>query len=126
MNELEPNSSGIAALHSTNTAVINPFLYVIHLAEAALQNGVEFHLNCEVTSIDRKASMFSVYCGEDVYTSSAVVNSAGLYSDKIAAMVGDTQYRIYPNRGEYFILDKQATTIAGRPIYPVPQKGIGG
>jgi len=126
IDEMDPYVRGIAALYSANTAIINPFLYTIHLAEAALQNGVEFFLNSEVTAIECDGAGFRVSCGEDVFTCDIVINSAGLYSDKVAAMAGDTQYRIYPSRGEYFILDKCATEITGRPIYPVPRKGVGG
>ena len=126
MDDLEPNVNGIAALYSPNTAITNPFLYVIHLAEAAQQNGVDFHLNSEVMSIEREQGSYIVNCGNESFAGSAVINSAGVYSDAIAAMVGDTQYKIYPNRGEYLVLDKQATIIASRPIYPIPRKGIGG
>ena len=126
MNRLEPNASGIAALCSSNTAVFNPFLYVIHLAEAAMQNGVEIFLNCEVVDVKPKGGGFRVYTGDIVFSCDAVINSAGLYSDRIAAMAGDTRYRIFPNRGEYFVLDKCAAELIGRPIYPVPRKGTGG
>jgi len=122
----DPFVRGIAALYSANTAIINPFLYTIHLAEAALQNGVEFFLNSEVTSIIKENNVFKISCGETSFKCDILVNSAGLYSDKIAAMAGDTQYKIYPSRGEYFILDKHATLITGRPVYPVPRKGTGG
>ena len=126
MKELEPLASGVAALYSSNTAIINPFLYVFHLAGAAMQNGAEIHLNREVTAIERKADKYRVHTGNDVFSCSHVINSAGLYADRVAAMAGDTQYRIYPNRGEYFILDKQAGELIARPIYPVPRKGAGG
>ena len=126
MNIVEPYASGIAALSSSNTAVINPFLYVIHLAHAAKQNGVEFFLNREVTGIERKTGKHHIYAGTDTYTCDVVINSAGLYSDKIASMAGDTRHSLYPSRGEYFILDKQASNLLGRPIYPVPRKGTGG
>jgi len=126
IDEMDPNVKGIAALYSSNTAIINPFLYTIHLAQAAHQNGAEFYLNSEVTAIGFKNGNFRISCGDDTFTCDMVINSAGLYSDKIAAMAGDTQYRIYPSRGEYFILDKYATEITGRPVYPVPRKGVGG
>ena len=126
MDEMEPFVRGGAALHSANTAIINPFLYVIHLAQASYNNGVSFLLNHNVTMIERHEGKYSIYCDDDTFYCDIVVNAAGLYSDKIAAMVGDTKYRIYPNRGEYLILDKQATQFTSRPVYPVPRKNIGG
>ena len=126
IDEIDPFVRGLAAMLSSNTAIFNPFLYTIHLAEAAHQNSAQFFLNYEVTSIEYDKSRFNVFCGDDVFSCDMLINSAGLYSDKVAAMAGDTQYKIYPSRGEYFILDKQATEITGRPIYPVPRKGVGG
>jgi glycerol-3-phosphate dehydrogenase len=126
IDEMDPYVRGLAALYSSNTAIVNPFLYTIHFAEAAHQNGVNFFLDSEVTAIEYTGAGFNVYSGKVVFCSDILINSAGLYSDKVAAMAGDTQYRIYPSRGEYFILDKQATDITGRPVYPVPRKGVGG
>ena len=126
LSEMEPNVMGIAALLSSNTAIIDPFAYVIHLAEAALLGGAEFRLGSEVTAIEREPGRFRVVAGENSYTCDVIVNSAGMYSDAVAALAGDASYRIYPNRGEYFILDKQAAQITGRPIYPVPREGLGG
>jgi glycerol-3-phosphate dehydrogenase len=130
IDETDPYVRGLAALYSSNTAIVNPFLYTIHLAEAACRNGVEFFMDSEVTAIERgwgvMGAGFSVSCGDVVFRCAMLINSAGLYSDKVAAMAGDTQYRIYPSRGEYFVLDKQATEITGRPVYPVPRKGVGG
>jgi glycerol-3-phosphate dehydrogenase len=123
--ELEPNAVGVAALFSANTAVINPFLYTIHLAETALRNGVDFYLNSEVTEIHNNGS-FNIVTAKDTFNCDIIINSAGLYSDKIAALAGDTSHKIYPNRGEYLILDKEAANIVKRPIYPVPRKGVGG
>jgi len=126
MNTIEPNVCGIAAMYSENTAVIDPFLYTIHLAEAAIQNGVEFFMNSEVTAINCKNDKYEVYTNTAVYSTAIVINSAGLYSDIIASMIGDTQYKIYPSRGEYLLLDKQSSELVSMPVYPVPRKGVGG
>lgn len=126
MNQLVPNIGGIGAMYSANTGVMNPFLYTIHLAEAALANGVDFYLSHEVTQIDRKDGRFIVTAGEDEFTCETLVNSAGLYADQVSAMAGDGRYHIYPCRGQYFILDKDASQYAPIPVYPVPHKGVGG
>lgn len=41
-------------------------------------------------------------------------------------MAGGPAYRLYPCRGEYFILDKVADDLLPMPVYPAPRKGIGG
>lgn len=55
-----------------------------------------------------------------------VVNAAGLFSDRIAALAGVEGYRIYPCRGEYFILDQIAGDMLPLPVYPAPKAGAGG
>ena len=89
-------------------------------------NGVEVFLSREVFDIERIAGGFRVHAGDGVFACDAVVNAAGLYSDRVAAMAGDARFRIFPNRGEYFVLDKRAAGLIGRPVYPVPRKGAGG
>lgn len=65
--------------------------------------------------------------GADVYTADAayrgrlVVNCAGLYSDKIAALtVPKLPLRIVPFRGEYYKLKPEKEYLVKNLIYPVP------
>ena len=128
LHRLEPNIRGIAALYSQETAITAPYALTIALAENALENGASFFLNADVQRIERSAtsSSFTVHTSQGTFTSSYIVNSAGLYADKIAEMVGIHDYRIYPCRGEYYILDRNASFMISRPVYPAPSKGIGG
>ena len=127
VKRLEPNIEGIAALYSPETAITSPYLLTIALAENALDNGVSFFLNTEVESITRlNNSRFKIITNKREFTSSYVINSAGLYGDKIARMVGINNYRLYPCRGEYHILDKNVSWLINHLIYPVPQAGAGG
>ena len=48
------------------------------------------------------------------------MNSAGLNSAKISAMLGIPGYVIQPVKGEYFVLDKKAGAFAKIPVYPAP------
>ena len=41
-------------------------------------------------------------------------------------MLGIDGYKIYPCRGQYYILDKVADELLDIPAYPVPKPGIGG
>jgi glycerol-3-phosphate dehydrogenase len=51
-----------------------------------------------------------------------VINAAGLFADGIAKMAGGQINKIYPCRGEYFILDKNAGKVLKTAVYPVPCK----
>ncbi len=121
-----------AVLWSPNTAITNPFLYCVALAENAQANGVQFFLNAEVTGIRRDAEQgfevrtheSGVCPGQDsCFRSRYLINCAGLQADRIARMAGVDKYSIYPCRGEYFILDKSELSM---PVYPAPRKGAGG
>lgn len=129
---LMPGLGGIGAMHSPNTAIFNPFLYCVSMAENAVDNGVEFYLNSEVTSISKENGYFVVKAGDKIFESKYVVNCAGLFCDKISEMAGVPGYHIYPCRGEYLILDKPQGFSTAKddfpilPVYPAPRKGIGG
>ncbi|MBU5485577.1 NAD(P)/FAD-dependent oxidoreductase [Clostridium sp. MSJ-11] len=126
IKELAPYVEGKAALYSPMTGVLDPFIYTIALAENACENGVDFYLGREVTGIEIKESCYEITTNKETYHGRWVINSAGLNSDKIARMVGITDYTIYPCRGEYFILDQKAGEFLKIPAYPVPNKKEGG
>lgn len=121
-----PDVGGIAALYSPNTAVFDPFLYTVALADNAANNGVEFYLGQEIVSIRKEEGLFKVSSMERSFLSRMVVNCAGLNSDRISEMAGCGGYRIFPCRGEYLILDRIADKVLNVPVYPAPKRNIGG
>lgn len=121
-----PNVGGIGAMESPNTAIFDPFLYTVALAENAMKNGVRFFLNQEVTEIRKNGERFFVSTPDQELRCRILINCAGLHSDQIAAMAGVTGYHLYPCRGEYLILDKIAQQYLNVPVYPAPHAGIGG
>ena len=117
-------TGGIAAMFSPNTALFNPFLYTVALAENATINGALFYFNQDIVSIKKENNIFYINTNDKIYKTKYIINCAGLFADKISEMAGVPGYHIFPCRGEYLILDK--TTILPFPVYPVPKKGIGG
>jgi len=124
MQSIQPGVSGIKALHSPSTGVISPYGLTIALAENAFENGVRFSLGSEVTGIEKDDSGFKVELNSDksVY-SECLINAAGLYSAKVAGMIGINEYKIYPCRGEYYVLDKRLKGALSVLVYPVPGHG---
>ena len=126
LTERVPGVGGVGGMLSPNTAIFDPFLYTVALAENAVKNGAKVFLNTEVTAIEKTEDHFDLTTSQGPFTSTLLINAAGLYSDKIAEMAGVPGYRIYPCRGEYLILDKIAQDYLSVPVYPAPAAGIGG
>lgn len=121
-----PHVGGICAMHSPETAIINPFLYTIALAETAAENGVHFYFEHRVESVRKTFSGYQVTAGGQTFQAKYLINCAGLHSGEIADMIGVHGFRIYPCKGEYFILDKVTSQLLSVPVYPAPKPGIGG
>lgn len=126
LRRMAPKVGGIGAMHSPNTAIFDPFLYTVALAENAADNGAAFFFEREVTAIGKENGLFAISAGGDIFYAKIVINSAGLYCDRISSMAGVEGYTIYPCRGEYYILDTVADKILDIPVYPAPRAGIGG
>ena len=51
-----------------------------------------------------------------------IINCAGAYSDDIAEMTGDRDFKITARRGEYMVLDKECGSFVQRTIFHTPTK----
>jgi glycerol-3-phosphate dehydrogenase len=59
-------------------------------------------------------------------TARTIINAAGLFSDRVARMVGDESFNIIPRRGEYIMFDKNTLNLQ-KILFPTPtvlSKGI--
>jgi glycerol-3-phosphate dehydrogenase len=125
LKKREPNIDASYALHSPVAGIFPPYLFTIALAENALKNGVKIHVNTEVCAIKHVNSGYKVKTNQGVFYTDIIVNSAGLYANRISAMIGLDNYRLYPCRGEYLVLDKSCHEQINSMIYPVPPKVAG-
>jgi len=118
LREIEPNINpeAVAGLYAPTAAITCPYEFTIALAENAAANGVKVMLEAEVTGINRvdvtdndarwKGPVWDVVTTRGTIRAKIVVNAAGLYTDRVAAMIGDTSFTIRPRKGEYYLLDK--------------------
>lgn len=120
----EPNLSRslLGALYAPSAGVINPYEFAFALVESAQANGVDVRVECPVQAIEPCAEGLEVYtpCGK--VTATFVINCAGVYADKIAAMVGCDDFRILPRKGEEYMLDKRLKGLVRRLVFPIPTK----
>ena len=129
VRKIEPFISDhvIAALYAPRAGIINPFELCVGLMENAIDNGVFLNLNSEVIEIIKKEDYYLVKTKKEEYQTKVVVNAAGLFSDKIAAMVGLENFKITPRKGEYFVLDHFNGPFVRHIIFPAPSivsKGV--
>ena len=110
------------ALHVPTAGIVCPYELTLAAIGNAMDNGVKLIRNFKVASI-KKSENFTITSekGENV-TAKFVVNCAGAYSDKIAAMIGDDSFKIIPRAGEYMLLDKTAGNLVSHTIFQVPSK----
>ncbi len=124
---IEPAVEGVqAALYSPEGGVIDIMEYIARLKAHASMEGAVLAAGREVTgiSVSEEFPSVSLSTGERLQ-SRYVVNSAGLHSDDVAAMVGSI-YTVYPCVGEYaYVTGPQSSLVRGM-IYPVVDEGYPG
>ncbi|MBQ4515474.1 MAG: NAD(P)/FAD-dependent oxidoreductase [Clostridia bacterium] len=124
LKALEPNISNnaICALYAPTGAIICPYELTIAAVGNAMDNGAELKCNFKVTAIDKTDDGYEVKSETETVKSRCVINCAGLYSDKIAAMIGDESFSVHPRKGEYILLDKECGNIVSHTIFRTPSK----
>jgi len=121
IRELEPGAIGIAALAVPEAGVADFAAIARHHADWLTTSGASIMTGSEVSSIANLDGRVEVVAGERRFTLQALVNCAGLHSDRVAALAGvRSGVRIVPFRGEYYRLRKDAQHLVRALIYPVP------
>ncbi len=126
---IEPNLSPevTAVLNVPTAGIICPYELTIAAVGNAMKNGAELLTDFTVTSIINDGC-FNVSSADGRFVKARyVINCAGCYSDKIAAMVGDTSFEIIPRAGQYILLDKKEGARVNHTVFQVPTaegKGI--
>lgn len=120
LRELEPHASGLRAIHVPETGIVDYGVVCRHLAARITAQGGAVWTEARVTSI-RSNGETVVESTAGAVKARAVVNCAGLYSDRVAALSGTApEVQIVPFRGEYYKLRPEAEHLCRTLIYPVP------
>ncbi|MHB8070883.1 MAG: FAD-dependent oxidoreductase [Candidatus Cryosericum sp.] len=125
---MEPNLNPEAdsGLFASTGGTVEPYEVTLALAENAALNGVTFLFEHPVRSLQACAGGWRVVAGESTLETRFVINAAGLYADDISRMAGAGDFRIFPRRGEYLLLEDRPDYDVGRPVFQVPtSKGKG-
>ncbi len=116
------------ALYAPTGAVVCPYELTIEAIANAMDNGTELLRNFEVTNIANRNDSFLIDAEDGRQVEAQyVINCAGVYSDKIASMIGDDSFEITPRSGEYILLDKETGDLTNATIFKTPDimgKGV--
>ena len=119
--DYEPHLNGVKAIHVPYTGIIDYTEVCEKLAELVIQMGGEIYLNHKAEDIKVETDYTQVITPLKTFTTSMLVNCAGLYCDKVAELAGEeTDTKIIPFRGEYYMLKPEKRHLVKNLIYPVP------
>ena len=118
----EPHVEGVAALEVPSTGILSSEDLVKAYARVASDQGAHIVTNARVTGIEAGSGNILVASGAGEIGARCVVNSAGLFADDVAAMLGSDMaaHRIYPVRGEYCELIPAKNDWIRSLVYPMP------
>lgn len=131
--ELEPNIFAVKALYSPSTGIVDSHSLMKQYETNSINNGCQIVYGSEVTGIQKIGKGYRITLFDSdkkvySFTSTIVINSCGLTSDKVSEMVGikDPDLTIQFCKGEYFRLNPPKNRLINRLIYPVPHHNMEG
>ena len=119
--ELEPNVSGLRALHTPSTGIVDFRKVAAALADDVRSLGGEILTGHEVTGIRHGDGVAIVETRAASFRAHHEITCAGLQADRVAAMTGASETpKIVPFRGSYYVLRPSARGLVRGLVYPVP------
>lgn len=122
--EYEPEVSCVRALRVESTGIIDFPGVCRALVRLLTGEGADLRLGTPALGI-RADRGVEIATGAEVLRADALVNCAGLHSDRVARLAGITpRARIVPFRGEYYELRPGRRHLVRGLIYPVPDPSL--
>ncbi|HKS48135.1 MAG TPA: L-2-hydroxyglutarate oxidase [Amycolatopsis sp.] len=122
--EYEPEVSCVRALRVESTGVIDFPGVCRALVGLLTDKGADLRLGTPALGIRAKTGV-EIATGTEVLRADALVNCAGLHSDRVAQLAGiSPRARIVPFRGEYYELRSDRRHLVRGLIYPVPDPAL--
>ena len=124
----EPHIRGVAALYVPSTGIVSAEELVHAYARVATNQGANLVTRAQVVSLEPSGNTIRVGLRigdeedsqEEKIEARCVVNAAGLYADEVAAMLGNSSWKIYPVRGEYCEVRGPRSSLINNLVYPLP------
>jgi glycerol-3-phosphate dehydrogenase len=127
----EPHIEASAALEVPSTGIVSAEDLIKTLARIASEQGANILTQARVISMQQHEDYIAVTLAEgdptypqgvseETVEARCVINSAGLFADEIASLLGYHKHKIYPVRGEYCELVRAKSYLVNNLVYPLP------
>jgi len=117
----EPHVSAIRGIYVPEAGIIDYPDVAKKIASILLNSDVKLSFGSPVVKSKKVGDETVIFTEKEEISCSLVINCAGLYSDKVAKILGSKpEVKIIPFRGEYYDLKPEFSYLCKIPIYPVP------
>ncbi len=122
LRDIEPHSAGDAALYVPSAGITDYARVAEKYGELLTASGGEIRTGCRVTGLVQGGTdPTTVETTKGCFSARAVVNCAGLYSDRVTRLSrSKPEMQIVPFRGEYYDVIPEKESLVKGLIYPVP------
>jgi len=121
LREVEPHASGIAALHSPQSAIVDSLAFVAALARDAQDRGADLRVGAPLQAARFEDGAWRLRTSDGWEEAQGLVTCGGLQSDRLARACGyDHPYRVVPFRGQFYQLREGREHLVRGLLYPAP------
>ena len=126
LRAIEPHATGLAALHSPSTAIVDYTKVCAALAADMRTRGAVIRTGSSVSRVLREGGKPLLQLADDtVLPADRLLVCAGLHADRLARASGEpAEPRIVPFRGEYWRLRSERCGLVRGLVYPVPDPSL--
>lgn len=125
LREMEPNITGLAAVHSPSTGITDFRRVARAFASDVIASGGTVHTGCGVEAVKDDRGGLRLHHASGETRARHAVFCAGAWSDRLAVACGaDADPRIVPFRGAYLRTRLPRSDLARSLIYPVPDPSL--
>lgn len=110
------------AIYAPSAGIISPFEAVIAIVENAVENGAKLYTETVVTRVKTAdGKVLGVETNRGLIDADIVINTAGLYADKVSHSAGvELDFKITPRKGQYLLFDERVSVKPLKILHTVP------
>ena len=121
LNEIEPHTAGIRAIHVPEAGIVDYKAVCLALRKRIEEKNGAVLTQFHVTDFQKTSDFHVLKSKTDEVHATYIINCGGLFADRVASLSGHpSTIQIVPFRGEYFVLKPEAEHLCNGLIYPTP------